>query len=82
MCAFLILYFAGTLTIGSHNCDVNLNGSGVQPLHCTVKRSLNGEVTIYPELDARTLIDCSKINEETKLTQGTFLFTLLIFKIF
>lgn len=62
------------MSIGSSiNCGVVLNGSGVQPHHCTLYRSESGEVTLVPERDSRILIDGKKIAGETNLTQGAML---------
>ncbi|XP_017479075.1 PREDICTED: pleckstrin homology-like domain family B member 1 [Rhagoletis zephyria] len=62
------------MTIGSaSSCSISLNGSGVRPIHCTIYRSEENEVTIVPEHDARILIDGTKITHETNLTQGAMI---------
>ncbi|XP_055846966.1 pleckstrin homology-like domain family B member 1 isoform X2 [Episyrphus balteatus] len=65
----------GDMTIGSSpTCSVSLNGSGVRPVHCTIYRSEENEVTIVPENDARVLIDGTKlVDGETNLTQGAMI---------
>ncbi|XP_075166215.1 uncharacterized protein LOC142238424 [Haematobia irritans] len=64
----------GDTTIGSSTrCNISLNGSGVRPLHCTIYRSEENEVTLVPERDARILIDGTKIIEEINLTQGAMI---------
>lgn len=64
----------GDMTIGSSpSCCVSLNGSGVRPVHCTIYRSEENEVTIVPETDARVLIDGTKLDGETNLTQGAMI---------
>ncbi|XP_053948299.1 pleckstrin homology-like domain family B member 1 isoform X1 [Anastrepha ludens] len=64
----------GDMTIGSAStCSISLNGSGVRPIHCTIYRSEENEVTIVPEHDARILIDGTKITQETNLTQGAMI---------
>lgn len=50
-----------------------MNGSGVRPTHCTIYRSEENEVTVVPEMDARILIDGTKITGETNLTQGAMI---------
>lgn len=50
-----------------------MNGSGIQPLHCTLYRSENGEVTLVPERNARVMIDGKRITGDTSLTQGAML---------
>jgi pleckstrin homology-like domain family B len=70
----LLHHFTGDLKIGSAtDCGIMMNGTGVQPLHCTVYRNEVGDVTILPEPGARTLIDSNSITEETNLTQGAML---------
>ncbi|XP_013103114.2 pleckstrin homology-like domain family B member 1 [Stomoxys calcitrans] len=64
----------GDTTVGSSlRCNISLNGSGVRPLHCTIYRSEENEVTLVPERDARILIDGTKIMEDTNLTQGAMI---------
>ncbi|XP_055911340.1 pleckstrin homology-like domain family B member 1 isoform X2 [Eupeodes corollae] len=64
----------GDMTIGSSpTCSVSLNGSGVRPVHCTIYRSEENEVTIVPESEARVLIDGTKLDGETNLTQGAMI---------
>ncbi|BFG01180.1 myb-like protein P [Drosophila madeirensis] len=64
----------GDTTIGSAGtCSISLNGSGVRPLHCTIFRSDDNEVTLVPEQEARLLIDGAPILEETKLSQGAMI---------
>uniref|UniRef100_W8BSW7 Pleckstrin domain family B member 2 n=1 Tax=Ceratitis capitata TaxID=7213 RepID=W8BSW7_CERCA len=64
----------GDMTIGSAStCSISLNGSGVRPIHCTIYRSEDNEVTIVPEQDARILIDGTKLTHETNLTQGAMI---------
>lgn len=64
----------GELLIGSSpSCGVILNGSGVLPHHCTLYRSEMNEVTLVPEPEGRTLVDGTKIIDETTLSQGAML---------
>lgn len=66
--------FSGDTTIGSSTrCSISLNGTGIRPLHCTIYRSEDNEVTLVPERDARILIDGQKINDEINLTQGAMI---------
>ena len=71
----LILYFfLGDTTIGSSTrCSISLNGTGIRPVHCTIYRSEENEVTLVPERDARILIDGHKIDDEVNLTQGAMI---------
>lgn len=50
-----------------------LNGSGVHPLHCTLYRSEENEITLVPRKNSRILIDGKKIDDETNLSQGAML---------
>ncbi|XP_065372496.1 pleckstrin homology-like domain family B member 1 [Calliphora vicina] len=64
----------GDTTIGSSTrCSISLNGTGIRPLHCTIYRSEENEVTLVPERDARILIDGHKIDDEVNLTQGAMI---------
>ncbi|KAM8720557.1 hypothetical protein ACLKA7_006577 [Drosophila subpalustris] len=65
----------GDTTIGSApSCHISLNGSGVRPLHCTIYRSEDNEVTLVPEPEARLLIDGAHIEgEEVQLSQGAMI---------
>lgn len=65
----------GDTTIGSSpSCSVSLNGSGVKPIHCTIYRSDENQVTIVPESkDARILIDGNTITTDANLTQGAMI---------
>lgn len=50
-----------------------LNGSGVHPLHCTLYRTEENEITLVPRKNSRILIDGKKIDDESILSQGAML---------
>ncbi|XP_065363816.1 pleckstrin homology-like domain family B member 1 [Calliphora vicina] len=64
----------GDCTIGSSpQCSVSLSGAGVRPIHCTIYRSEENQVTLVPERNARILIDNQLIKNEIDLRQGAMI---------
>lgn len=64
----------GDTTIGSSgHSNISLSGAGVKPIHCTIYRSEENQVTLVPERDARILIDGHLIEMEVDLKQGTMI---------
>ncbi|KNC23537.1 hypothetical protein FF38_14436 [Lucilia cuprina] len=64
----------GDCTIGSSpQCSVSLSGSGVRPIHCTIYRSEENQVTLVPERNARILIDNQIVKNEIDLRQGAMI---------
>lgn len=72
--SYFQLSIAGDTKIGSSSeCSVILNGSGVHPVHCTLYRSEENEITLVPRKNSRILIDGKRIDDETNLSQGAML---------
>ncbi|XP_013101241.1 pleckstrin homology-like domain family B member 1 [Stomoxys calcitrans] len=64
----------GDTTIGSSiDSNISLSGSGVKPLHCTIYRSEENQVTLVPEREARILIDGQLVRLEVDLKQGAMI---------
>lgn len=64
----------GDCTIGSSSqCSISLSGAGVRPIHCTIYRSEENQVTLVPERNARILIDNQLIQNEVDLRQGAMI---------
>ncbi|KAM7349274.1 uncharacterized protein ACRADG_008278 isoform 2-T2 [Cochliomyia hominivorax] len=64
----------GDCTIGSSSqCSISLSGPGLRPIHCTIYRSEENQVTLVPERNARILIDNKLIKTEVDLRQGAMI---------
>ncbi|XP_040283090.1 kinesin-like protein KIF13B isoform X2 [Bufo bufo] len=67
----LVYYLKDHTLIGSDNSqDIQLCGMGILPEHCLVDISTEGQVTLTPMKNARTLVNGSVVTQPTQLQHG------------
>ncbi|KAM3930262.1 kinesin-like protein KIF13B isoform 1-T1 [Leptodactylus fuscus] len=67
----LVYYLKDHTLIGSDDSqDIQLCGMGIQPAHCIIDISTEGQVVLTPMKNARTLVNGSVVSQPTQLQHG------------